>query len=145
MVDCDENGRLRLGGWALTVKLFVSQSRQKDGRAPLHWAARNGHLEMCRWLVARGADANAPTNDGTRPLHWAVWRGQLAVCHWLIEEAGADLHVINSFGCNAIQWAAQSDATDDLVMCRWLLRRALSPVASHALLLLVLLLRVLAL
>jgi ankyrin repeat protein len=22
-----------------------------DGRSALHWAARNGHAEVCRWLV----------------------------------------------------------------------------------------------
>jgi hypothetical protein len=32
-------------------------------------------------------------------------------------EAGADFRSLNSYGCNAAQWAAQ---TDDLAMCAWL-------------------------
>lgn len=97
---------------------------QKDGRTGLHWAARNGHLRACRWLVAHGADANARTVDGTCALHWAVWRGELGVAQYLVDEAGADLHSTNHFGCNAIQWAAQSDS-GDLRMCRWLRDRGL--------------------
>jgi ankyrin repeat protein len=97
---------------------------QKDGRTGLHWAARNGQLRACRWLVAHGADANARTADGTCALHWAVWRGELGVAQYLVDEAGADLHSTNHFGCNAIQWAAQSDS-GELRMCRWLRDRGL--------------------
>ena len=107
----------------LGVKL--AQAQQADGRTALHWAARNGHLRVCRWLVERGADPNAGTNDGTRPLHWAVWQGHLAVAAWLVDDVGADLHALNSYGCNAIQWAAQSDQTYGLEVCRWLHHRGL--------------------
>ena len=60
---------------------------------------------------------NAATQDGTVALHYAVWQGHLHVCKWLVYEAGCDLAHCNSFGCNAVQWAAQ---TDNLGMCRWL-------------------------
>jgi ankyrin repeat protein len=102
-----------------------STGQQKDRRTPLHWAARNGKLECCKWLVELGADPNSATVDGTTPLHWAVWRGELEVAAWLVEVAGADLHAVNSFGCNAIQWASQSDDADGLPMCRWLRERSL--------------------
>jgi ankyrin repeat protein len=96
------------------------QVQQKDGRTALHWAARNGHLQVCRWLVRCGISPDVRTHDGTAPLHWAVWQRRLDVCRWLVNEAGADLHAQNSFGCNAIQWAAQT-ASDDLKMSKWLL------------------------
>ena len=102
----------------------VVQTQQKDGRAALHWAARNGHADVCEWLIGRGLDPDVGTRDGTRPLHWAVWQGHLAVCDLLLK-AGADLHSRNSYGCNAIQWAAQSDTSDGLAVCRWLLERGL--------------------
>ena len=89
-------------------------------------------------LVGQGCDADLPTHDGTTPLHWAVWQGQLAVCQYLVggmeiglglglglgldpspspspspnpNQVGgglADVHACNSYGCNAVQWGAQS-------------------------------------
>ena len=71
----------------------------------------------CRWLVEKCCDVNAATQDGTVALHYAVWQGHMHVCKWLVYEAGCTLAHCNSFGCNAMQWAAQ---TDNLGMCRWL-------------------------
>ena len=35
---------------------------QCDGRTPLHWASRNGHLNVEQWLVQeQGADVNKGT------------------------------------------------------------------------------------
>ena len=98
------------------------------GRTALHWAARRGHLDVCRWLVAHGAAVDARTSDGSPPLHWAVWHAQLDVCVYLVDEAGADLHAVNAYGCNAIQWACQCQADDAaaaLTVGRWLARRGL--------------------
>lgn len=103
------------------VELGASPLAQqhKDARTAMHWAARNGHLEVCRWLVAQGCDADAPTRDGTTPLHWAVWQGRLGVCKYLVGSGLADVHARNSYGCNAVQWSAQSDGKS-CEMCRWL-------------------------
>jgi ankyrin repeat protein len=64
-----------------------------------------------------GVHPDVATGDGTTPFHYAVWQGHMAVCKWLVYGAGADVASENEFGCNAIQWAAQ---TDDVGMCRWL-------------------------
>lgn len=120
----------------------VGKKQRKRLRSPLHWAARHGHAEVCRcarrrsllarvpcdgvpdcegvhrWLVEEcGADVNVTTGDGTTPFHYAVWQGHLALCKWFVYQAACDWASLNDFGCNAIQWAAQ---TDDLDMCRWL-------------------------
>eukprot|EP00958_Prasinococcus_capsulatus_P009062 scaffold888_cov569-Prasinococcus_capsulatus_cf.AAC.15 len=42
------------------------------------------------------------------------------MCKYLVKEAGANLHARNAYGCNALQWAAQSDNSKGLRMCRWL-------------------------
>mmetsp|Transcript_32923 Transcript_32923/g.80073 ORF Transcript_32923/g.80073 Transcript_32923/m.80073 type:complete len:174 (-) Transcript_32923:1-522(-) len=90
----------------------------------MHWACRNGRIGVCRWLHKRGVSVNLPTKDGTAPLHWAVWKRHVEVCRWLVEEAKADLHVKNSFGCNAMQWAAMSG---DLKVAKWLVGKGLNP------------------
>jgi ankyrin repeat protein len=96
----------------------ISQTGTSPGA--LVWACLHGNKEqarVCRWLVERGFDPNSTTQDGTVALHWAVWQGHMHVCKWLVYSAGAHLGHCNSFGCNAIQWAAQ---TDKVAMCRWL-------------------------
>ena len=104
---------------------YAVEGRQKDRRTPLHWAARNGHVHVCRWLVEMGGDPDCRTVDGTTPLHWAVWRGELGVCGYLVDEAKADLHATNSYGCNAVQWAAQAEPARAVEVCRWLQSRGL--------------------
>jgi Ankyrin repeats (many copies) len=71
-----------------------------------------------RWLVHEcGVHPDVATGDGTTPLHYAVWQGHLDLCKWFVYAAGADFASVNEFGCNAMQWAGQ---TDHLAMCRWL-------------------------
>jgi ankyrin repeat protein len=41
----------------------------------------------------------------------------LDTCAWLVNVAKCDWRALNSFGCNAAQWAAQSG---DVAMCDWL-------------------------
>ena len=56
-------------------------------------------------------------------MNVATWHAQLAVCKWLVETAGAELHLSNTYGCNAIQWVCQSPTEYPqaaLAVCRWL-------------------------
>lgn len=99
--------------------MAADETQPKDGRTALHWAARNGYTTVCRFLVGEGVDPDVETRDQTRPLHWAVWQARLETCRFLVCEAGADIHARNAYGCNAVQWAAQT-ARDDEGMCRWL-------------------------
>lgn len=90
----------------------------KTRRSALHWAARNGHLPVVQWLVGDevGLDVDEGTADGTTAFHWAVWQGHVALARWLVDEAGCDCRSVNSFGCNAVQWCAQ---TGDLAMLQF--------------------------
>lgn len=42
------------------------------GRGALHYAALNGHVELCNWLLSNGAVAMAKDNDGRCSLHLSV-------------------------------------------------------------------------
>ena len=44
-------------------KLFAHSPVSQDGDTPLHWAALNGHNEVCRVLITEGkADVNIKDN-----------------------------------------------------------------------------------
>ena len=60
----------------------------------LHVAAKHGHVELARRLLARGADVNTLDFGGMRrsPLHWACKGGHVAMVE-LLMAAGADTKV----------------------------------------------------
>lgn len=56
---------------------------------PLHSAASGRHHEVCRLLIASGADVNAPQRHGFTPLHAAAQHGDDELVELLLS-AGAD-------------------------------------------------------
>jgi ankyrin repeat protein len=56
-------------------------ARDKDGRTPLIWAARQGRLEAVKVLLAKGAKVDASSRRRLTALHWAAVGGhhQVAV------------------------------------------------------------------
>ncbi|ORY04496.1 ankyrin [Basidiobolus meristosporus CBS 931.73] len=59
----------------------------KYGYAPLHYAAHQGNLAICKLLVSQGAEVNAQTPElGSTPLHRAVVQGHLEVAKLLISK-----------------------------------------------------------
>jgi ankyrin repeat protein len=56
---------------------------------PLHAAAAGRHLEVCRALLAAGADVNATQHGGYTPLHEAAQHGDVEMVE-LFLSAGAD-------------------------------------------------------
>ena len=62
----------------------------------VHLAAENGHLEVVRLLIEKGADATAEDDDKSTPLHYAAENGHLEVVRLLIEK-GADATAANVY------------------------------------------------
>ena len=56
---------------------------------PLHSAAAGLHHEVCRVLIAAGADVNATQRNGFTPLHAAAQHGDDELVELLLS-AGAD-------------------------------------------------------
>lgn len=66
---------------------------------PLHEAADQGHIDMVKWLAARGADVRAVDNYGQTPVHRAAKRGHFDALEWLLDNgAEEDIHKVDLRG-----------------------------------------------
>lgn len=50
-------------------------SSDDHGFSPLHWAAKEGHLNLVTLLIQRGARVNATNMGDDTPLHLATAHG----------------------------------------------------------------------
>jgi ankyrin repeat protein len=55
-----------------------------DGRTPLHFACKEGYLEVVKLLIELGADKEAKDKWNETPLHLACIEGHLDVVKLLI-------------------------------------------------------------
>ena len=84
-----------------------------EGITALHCAACNGHLEILKFLLEKGAEVNVVDIDGWTPLHGATCLGDVSVVTLLISH-GADVHVINNDNEKAIDLAENPSVADIL-------------------------------
>ena len=57
---------------------------------PLHFACKEGHLDVVQHLIRKGAQIDAKTQKNWTPLNQACFNGHLEVIEYLIQE-GAQL------------------------------------------------------
>tara|TARA_B110000977_G_scaffold36279_2_gene48564 strand:+ start:8240 stop:8725 length:486 start_codon:yes stop_codon:yes gene_type:complete len=73
---------------------------RKNKNAPLHIAAQNGHLELTKMLLEKGAEVNAQNAGGQTALHMATSYDLDTVVKVLVD-AGADGSLVNGDGFQA--------------------------------------------
>ena len=56
------------------------------GWTPLHDAAKNGHLEICRLIAQHLEDKNPRDVIGWTPLHWAAEHGHFKICQLIAQD-----------------------------------------------------------
>ena len=89
---------------------------QGDGMTALHWAARNGDVELTRVLLFAGANVKASTRlGGYTPLLLAAQQGHAAVIAALIT-AGAEVKAANALGTTPLMLAAASGDAQTVTM-----------------------------
>ncbi|HET9281842.1 MAG TPA: ankyrin repeat domain-containing protein [Candidatus Angelobacter sp.] len=108
-----------------TLKPGAGQMRSRDlgngkwGKAPppedykdlvseaFYIASRNGHVEVARFLLEKGADINCRGFFGAPGLHWAAINGHKQMVEFLIAN-GADLALRDTqFNSTAAGWALE--------------------------------------
>ena len=63
----------------------------------LYLAARNGHVNVCEYLINKGIKVNELQKNGSTPLHGAAYYGQINVVKLLLSY-GAKTNIKNNFG-----------------------------------------------
>jgi ankyrin repeat protein len=47
----------------------MNAGADRGGRTPLYWTSENGHVDVVKLLLEKGADPAAANRDGRTPLH----------------------------------------------------------------------------
>lgn len=131
----DVNQRARNGDTALmiaslkgnrdAVEALIARGAlvNHDGWTPLHYAATDGHEEVARLLIEKGADVDARSPNQTTPMMMAAWRGHIHTVKVLLD-AGADATLKNERGMTAIDFARMGDHRDIVEGLTWRLKKA---------------------
>ncbi|KAI9860062.1 MAG: hypothetical protein M1813_006410, partial [Trichoglossum hirsutum] len=89
------------------VQEYPVDSRDLNGRTPLSYASENGHMEICRYALEKGADIEAKDTIGQTPLHFAARGDREAVVRFLVVDKGADVEVKDNDGQTPLHFAAE--------------------------------------
>jgi ankyrin repeat protein len=133
-------------------KVDPNTRSSKDGMTALHIAAGlsgdaarfslKSAIEVCRILLAEGANINATADDGETPIHLAASAGQLEMVQYLVRQHNIDLEVdckaygtplmtaAGSGGPDIVQIFLDADARVDATSDKYDFHTALQAAAS---------------
>eukprot|EP01012_Entosiphon_sulcatum_P019262 TRINITY_DN24101_c0_g1_i2.p1 TRINITY_DN24101_c0_g1~~TRINITY_DN24101_c0_g1_i2.p1 ORF type:complete len:362 (-),score=66.57 TRINITY_DN24101_c0_g1_i2:66-1151(-) len=77
-------GFLPILQWLAEVHGVRLTALDDQDRSALHWAAREGHETVCRYLLAKGVPVNQKDKDGFTPLQWATERNHPSIARLLL-------------------------------------------------------------
>lgn len=89
----------------------LTDAKDEMGRTPLHLACHGGHIEMVKYLMAKGANIEAKFANGSTALYWAIPEGHIDVVKLLLA-AGADIQAKQNDGTSLLHIAAALGQTE---------------------------------
>ncbi|XP_017834903.1 ankyrin repeat domain-containing protein 39 [Drosophila busckii] len=103
------------------IKKGQAMARDDCNYTALHYAARNGHEEICKVLLQEGkVDVNAVTKAGATALHRAAMMGHLNIVKLLAQQPQVNLLLQDECGQSVLHRAALRGHLD---VCRFLLEQ----------------------
>ena len=100
----------------LLSKANVEPDRNECGATALHRAAYQGHLDICKVLIAYGASINlrdTSFGDLQTPLHKAVQSGNEQLVDFLVMQ-GADVNALDRDGLKPFELKSNDSSLDSL-------------------------------
>ena len=118
----DKNPRCNFGWTPLHVAAaggylnwdLIFNTLNYNGMLPIDITTKDGHAEICKFLIVNIADKNPGNMNGTSALHMAAFCGQLEA-YKLIMQSVADKNPQNHFGQTPLHIAAEAGK---LEICR---------------------------
>ncbi|KAJ3125848.1 hypothetical protein HK098_008161 [Nowakowskiella sp. JEL0407] len=105
------HGLVHSGNFASVSRILQSDnvnSRDSAGYSPLHYASRQGHVEIAKLLISFGANVNSRTCElGTTPLLRAILAKNLNMVELLLKN-GADVKIADNYGRTVLHAAAEA-------------------------------------
>lgn len=104
-----------LNGHEQLVRTLIAKGADvnKTGWTPLHYAATNGHLNVIKLLLDRSAYIDAESPNKSTPLMMAALYGTVEAVTLLIKE-GADILLQNELGLSALDFAKRGNRSDTI-------------------------------
>jgi ankyrin repeat protein len=99
------NGDLETSRYLIEVRQIEVDFKDDNGETAFVYAAKNGHLRLCKFLLEKGANLNVRNKYGFTPLMYTVIYGHFNVCNLLIEN-GADINATDEDNNTALLYAA---------------------------------------
>ncbi|XP_055010858.1 putative palmitoyltransferase ZDHHC13 [Boleophthalmus pectinirostris] len=100
------NNRLELTKFYISKGAVVDQLGGDLNSTPLHWAIRQGHLQMVIQLMRYGADPSIADGEGYKALHLAILFQHMAIAAYLMAK-GQEVDTPDCNGQTPLMLAAQ--------------------------------------
>ena len=100
------------------------------GETPLHIAAKNGHLDLCKLMVKRGLDVDSRDIYGMTPLHFAADHGNFKLFKFIYDNASEKDP--KSEGCTKNRPLHYAVGGGHLEICRFLIKNSIDKNPAQA-------------